>query len=411
MLFVVKNRRLWKGKVINVKKALLLEWESYGNQYMKTELRSMGYEIVSFLFSNHKEDTRKSEELAMKIASKILETAPAFVFSFNYFPVAAIACKACRIPYLSWTYDSPFIQIYSKTIEYETNYAFVFDRSEYERLYRFAPERVYYLPMAAPVDLYDQMEPDTGRQKKYAADIAMVGSMYTEPKHRIFKAIDRADDYTKGYLTALIQAQKGLYGCSILEGALTEDIMTRIRKVCPIVSNGDGFETAEWAFASYYLARKVTALERREALEALSEKYDVALYTPEATPALPKVRNLGTVDYYKEAPYAMKVAKINLNITLRSIVSGIPLRAMDIMGCGGFLLTNYQEDFLEYFVPGKDYVYYEDLTDLVEKAGYYLAHEEERTAIAGSGYQKVKEQHTYHNRVRQMLTIAGLLQQ
>ncbi len=101
---------------------------------------------------------------------------------------------------------------------------------------------------------------------------------------------------------------------------------------------------------------------------------------------------------------------MNLNITLRSIVSGIPLRAMDIMGCGGFLLTNYQADFLEYFVPEKDYVYYEDLTDLVEKAGYYLIHEEERMAIARSGYQKVKEQHTYHERVRQMLTIAGLLQ-
>lgn len=392
-------------------KVVFLEWESYGNQYMKAELRSMGYEIVSFLFSNCKEDTRKSEELAMKIASQILETAPDFVFSFNYFPVAAIACKACRTPYLSWTYDSPFIQIYSRTIEYETNYAFVFDRSEYERLYRFAPGRVYYLPMAAPIEVYDRMEPDMGRRKKYAADIAMVGSMYTEPKHRIFKAIDQADDYTKGYLAALMQAQKGLYGCSILEGALTEDIMARIRKVCPIVSNGDGFETAEWAFASYYLARKVTALERREALEALSERYDVALYTPEATPDLPKVRNLGRVDYYKEAPYAMKSAKINLNVTLRSIVSGIPLRAMDIMGCGGFLLTNYQEDFLEYFVPGKDYVYYEDLKDLVEKAGYYLAHEEERMAIARSGYQKVMEQHTYQKRVRQMLTVAGLLQQ
>lgn len=392
-----------------VGKVMLLEWESYGNRYIKAELQSMGYGIVSFPFSNFKEDTRKSEELAMQIATKILETSPDFVFSFNYFPVAAIACKACRKPYLSWTYDSPFIQIYSRTIEYETNYAFVFDRAEYERLRRFAPGRVYYLPMAAPVELYERMNPDRERRQKYAADIAMVGSMYTEPKHRIFKAIEQVDDYTKGYLEGLIQAQKGLYGCSILEGALTEDIMTRIRKVCPIVSNGDGFETAEWAFASYYLARKVTVLERSEALKALSERYDVALYTPEATPNLPKVRNLGIVDYYREAPYAMKTAKINLNITLRSIVSGIPLRAMDIMGCGGFLLTNYQEDFLEYFVPGEDFVYYEDLSDLVEKAGYYLTHEEERTAIATSGYQKVKEQHTYRQRVRQMLATAGLL--
>ena len=34
-------------------------------------------------------------------------------------------------------------------------------------------------------------------------------------------------------------------------------------------------------------------------------------------------------------------SKVNLNITLRNIKTGIPLRALDIMGAGGFLLTNY----------------------------------------------------------------------
>ena len=51
----------------------------------------------------------------------------AFVFSFNYFPVVAIACKACKVPYVSWTYDSPFIQLYSKTLGFDTNFVYVFD--------------------------------------------------------------------------------------------------------------------------------------------------------------------------------------------------------------------------------------------------------------------------------------------
>lgn len=393
---------------MTMKKVLFLEWESFGNQYMKKELELAGFQVISFAFSHKKEDTRKSEELAVRMASEILSTAPQFVFSFNYFPVAAIACKACRIPYLSWTYDSPFIQIYSRTIEYPTNYAFVFDRAEYLRLQKLAPERVFYLPMAAPVESYEQMVPDEEQKKKYAADVAMIGSMYTESKHQIFKELEKADEYTKGYLEALMRAQKGLYGCQILEPALTEEMMARIRQVCPLYSNGDGLETAEWVFANYYLARKVTAMERTEALQKLSEQYDVAVYTPEATPELPKVRNLGTVDYYTEAPFAMKAAKINLNITLRSIGSGIPLRAMDIMGCGGFLMTNYQEDFLEYFVPGEDFVYFEDTKDLADKTGYYLEHEEERLRIAGNGHEKMRIAHTYRDRLQQMLTIAGL---
>lgn len=400
--------RRWEYYGVAMKKVLFLEWESFGNQYMKKELELAGFQVISFTFSHKKEDTRKSEELAMRMASEILSTAPQFVFSFNYFPVAAIACKACRIPYLSWTYDSPFIQIYSKTIEYPTNYAFVFDRAEYYRLQKLAPDRVFYLPMAAPVEAYEQMVPGEEQKKKYAADVAMIGSMYTEPKHQIFKELEKADEYTKGYLEALMRAQKGLYGCQILEPALTEEMMTRIRKVCPLYSNGDGLESAEWVFANYYLARKVTAMERKEALQCLSERYDVAVYTPEATPELPKVRNLGTVDYYTQAPLAMKAAKINLNITLRSIGSGIPLRAMDIMGCGGFLMTNYQEDFLEYFVPGEDFVYFEDTKDLADKTGYYLTHEEERLRIAGNGHEKMKMAHTYRDRLQQMLTIAGL---
>lgn len=71
-------------------------------------------------------------------------------------------------------------------------------------------------------------------------------------------------------------------------------------------------------------------------------------------------------------------------------------------------MTNYQEDFLEYFVPGEDFVYFEDTKDLADKTGYYLTHEEERLRIAGNGHEKMKMAHTYRDRLQQMLTIAGL---
>ena len=90
-------------------------------------------------------------------------------------------------------------------------------------------------------------------------------------------------------------------------------------------------------------------------------------------------------------------------MTLRSIHTGIPLRAMDIMGCGGFLLTNYQQDFLDFFEPGIDYIYYSNKKELLYLADYYLLHEEERQEIARNGYKKVKEGHTYQNRIELLL--------
>lgn len=113
--------------------------------------------------------------------------------------------------------------------------------------------------------------------------------------------------------------------------------------------------------------------------------------------------NHGTVDPYTEAPLVFHRSKINLNISLRSIKSGIPLRAFEIMGSGGFLLSNYQADFFEDFTPGVDFDYYESKEDLLQKIDYYLTHEEERAAIAKNGHDKVARGHTYRDRVREML--------
>ena len=83
----------------------------------------------------------------------------------------------------------------------------------------------------------------------------------------------------------------------------------------------------------------------------------------------------------------------------------MPLRCFDIMGAGGFLLSNYQSGFLDLFVPDEDFVFYENKKDLVQKIGYYLEHESERQSIAQNGYDKVAANHTYRHRVKEMLDL------
>lgn len=73
------------------------------------------------------------------------------------------------------------------------------------------------------------------------------------------------------------------------------------------------------------------------------------------------------------------------------------------MGAGGFLLSNYQADFLEYFTPGEDFVFFESREDLMEKLEYYLSHDAERKQIARNGFEKVANQHTYLHRVQEIL--------
>ena len=73
------------------------------------------------------------------------------------------------------------------------------------------------------------------------------------------------------------------------------------------------------------------------------------------------------------------------------------------MGCGAFVLSNFQADLCTEFIPDEDFVYYESIEDAVDKAGYYLTHEQERLRIAENGYRKVKKQHNFRKKCRYIL--------
>jgi spore maturation protein CgeB len=414
-----------------MRKIFFPEWESLGRDFVVRAFQEEGFTIDQHPVPKSEPDQARRAGLAEELVSKILGGNYDFVFTVNYLPVVAIACKACRIKYLSWVYDSPCVEVYSETVAYETNYVFIFDRQTCLDLMKKGVNTVYYLPMAADVDYYDRLTrgtrahtpPSSGRQGKSMipsapppSDISFVGSLYTKTKPQ-FAPLENDAGYLKGYLDGLVKAQLGVYGANFLEAALTPEIIVQMQKLCLTPQRVHSMETIEWLYANYYLAKKVTSLERTEIARrlagagkasALANDYSFILYTGEKTADYPEINNGGYIDYYSQSPLIFHHSKINLNITLKSIHSGIPLRCFDIMGSGGFLLSNFQVDFSLHFVAGEDFVYYENADDLMEKAAYYLRNEEERKKIAMSGYEKVKNHHTYRHRVREMLDVAEI---
>ena len=111
----------------------------------------------------------------------------------------------------------------------------------------------------------------------------------------------------------------------------------------------------------------------------------------------------GGVASLTEMPKLFHLSKINLNMTIKPIQEGLPLRIFDILGCGGFCMTNYQPELSELFEIGRDLEAYASLEELVDKCSYYLQHEEVRQKIAQNGYKKVCERHTYLHRIKEML--------
>lgn len=379
-----------------------LEWNSFCNEDMFFVLKELGHNVIEVPFEGYKVT---EEEITRLLEEKLKQSSCDFLFSFNFFPKVSNCCMEHNIKYISWVYDSPHIHVYSYTVLNPCNYIFLFDYAMYEELSQAGIQTVYYMPLAVNDLRLSKLENKKETRIKYGCDISFVGSLYSEPKHRIYDKFQNISGYARGYLDGLIQAQLHVQGYNLLREMLSADILEEMQKVYPTDPNAETALPPQDIYADYVLARQVTAIERREILEKLGERYKVDLYTYDHSVTFPGVINKGKINYYDDMPFVFMNSKINLNITLRSIKSGIPLRAFDIMGSGGFLLTNYQEELIEYFEPDKDFVYYTDYVDLLEKVEYYLLHEKERKQIAINGCRKVREQHNMRLRVQNILDI------
>ena len=157
-----------------------------------------------------------------------------------------------------------------------------------------------------------------------------------------------------------------------------------------------------------FISPHIAFIERKQILNDLAEKKlgQVHFFTQSDTSCLcRKIHVHSGVNTLTEMPFVFRHSKINLNITMRSIQTGIPQRIWDVLASGGFLISNDQPEIYDYFKPGYHLETYRDLDELTEKIQYYLEHEEERAKIAQNGYEEVLENHSVLQRVMSMIKV------
>lgn len=334
-------------------------------------------------------------------------THPLFVFSINFFPAIAEICHIYNTLYLCWTVDSPVLELFSKSILHNTNRIFMFDKAQCNFFRSFNPNCIFHLPLASDSQHFDQVISTITNDdyQKYNNDISFVGSLYTEknPMH----SLSNLPDYVAGYINGITEAALKVYGYNFIEEILTDDIIQNIQSAdSSFFSLADTIiDPARYITAHQYIGVQISETERIQTLNELAKYFDVTLYTRSDTSLLNNVHTRNGIKTINEMPKAFHLSKINLNITARPIQSGLPLRIFDILGCGGFVMTNYQEEINEHFEIGVDLETYTSIEELLDKCAYYLSHEEERKQIAYNGYQKAKKNHTYQTRIIEMLKI------
>ncbi len=330
-----------------------------------------------------------------------------FIFSINFFPSVSDVCNIWGIPYLCLIVDSPVLELFSTSLANPCNKVFLFDRQLYNDFHHINPDGIFHIPLATNVrDNYATATMASAADRaRFSSDISFIGSLYSEKC--LYNQITLPEKM-RGYVDGLIEAQLLVYGYNFIEECVTPELIEAFCKVRPeLINFPDSMKVDTKAvIAQHIISVKVAEQERLRYLKALSEHFNVDLYTGSDTYSMPLIHNRGFAKTNTEMPIIFHQSKINLNLTAKSIRSGLSLRIFDVLGCEGFLITNYQAELPEHFNIGEDLEAYTSLDDLMGKCEYYLLHDKERREIAHNGFEKVKKYHTYDIRLTQMLEIA-----
>jgi spore maturation protein CgeB len=368
---------------------------------------TFGFQVTEYTREiEHKNDLPSASVAHL---SKFLQQHPVdCIFSINFFPFVAEVCQIMHLRYLCWIVDCPVMELYATSITSPYNRIFIFDRALYNEVHSFNPDCIFHLPLAANTEYKEKLfaTASPSLRKRFSHPIAFVGSLYTEKSP--FDRAKNLPEHTRGYLDGIMKAQEQVYGYyfieELLNDSITEDFKQSIEGFYHYPS--DNYLTDQRTLAQLYIGNKITAMERLDTFRALSDHFPTYLYTGSDTSSMPKIHNMGFAKSLTEMPLIFHYSKININTTSKIIRTGLPLRIFDILSCGGFCLSNYQEEIPELFVPGEDLVMYTSLDEMLGLCEYYLSHEAERADIAQSGYEKLKANYTYIHQLDRLMTTA-----
>lgn len=357
------------------------------NKFMQSDITELllnsGHHLdtITYVF----QDYSKDDFFADKLEKRLKRISYDIVFSLNFYPIISDVCYQLGILYVSWIYDSPAPTFFR--FARSTNRIFLFDKSEYMKYKAKGHSNIFYLPLASNTERIERTFGPLLSSPEYLYNISFLGVLYDKFNLSVQNLTD--SQYDLGILKGYAAAQTQFQNLDLLKPLIQE--------------SGFLFEEDSYEALMTDLLLEATSQERHQILYLLSNHFSIDLFSTENTRSgRYPIQYHGAADYENEMPFIFRQSRINLNITLRTIKTAIPLRIFDIFACGGFLITNPQKELMDFFEPEVDFIPYTSHEDLIEKCSYYLAHEKECFSMAQSAYQKVKEAHTLSIRLKQL---------
>ena len=213
-------------------------------------------------------------------------------------------------------YDSPVHIRNTMNMKNECNRIFFFDRGQAEN-YQKQGIHAFHMPLAVDTEVF-RINKDT---EKYQTDISLVGKLY-QTEYAYFTT--PLGENFRGDLDGIVSSQMKLYGGYLIPDLITDNLLNRMNQEYQKIAT-DGFQMG-CRELEFMLACETTGRERYLALALLSGHFHVDLYSTDKDRRLEKVHYRGYADYYRQMPPAILQSRTHLSISLKAILTGIPLR-------------------------------------------------------------------------------------
>lgn len=365
-------------------------------------LEKMGYDVLRYpqVMDNSIMEKKEIDEVVDYIRDK----AVSHLMSIHLIYSIAVAAYWSGIKYIPIIWDAPYLKAYTVMGRLDNIWYSSFDKLDCQRMREGGCPHVLYQPLSVNRDNVLKWNSKARINGKYISDISFVASLYE--KNDYDRNLNKIPDNMQEYFRSIFEEAAFKWdGVNRIYGQTGNEILEYIKLVSPEFKFENPYDIEDVRFfETAYLIRKIANIERVCVLNMLAENHRVALYTISKTDQLLSgVTVMPPAAAGERAAYVYAGSKINLNISLKGIEGGTPQRIMDILGAGGFALTNYCQETAELFEEDKEIVMFRSPEEMLEKVDYYLSHDEEREHIAEVGQKKVLECYTYEKKLTQLL--------
>lgn len=367
-------------------------------------LRKLGYDVEEYF---EKQDDRwANKEEIEKMVVYIKANGITHLLSIHMLPNLSAAAFETGIKYIAMLWDAPVLSMNTIFGKLDNLWVTSYDKLDCERFKNYGAKHVLYYPLTVDKDALGRWNVQQRLSGKYFNDISFVGRLYEKNLYDVYAG--KIPVNMQNYFTSIFEETAFHWdGVNRVFGAVDKEILEYIKmlshdfRINNLYDEGD-----ERYFETYYLIPKIANIERVCCLNLLAEQYDLTFYTDsEIKEGLlsNKVKRMPSVFPGEALSLVYAGSKINLNISMRGMEGGTPLRIPEIMGAGGFVLSSFCMETAELFEENKEIVMFRTPEELMDKTDYYLSHDGEREKIALAGQEKVLRMFTHERKLKAIL--------